>query len=78
MSFVQCELGRIRSVISSAKSEQQYSELYAAQQALSWALDQSGFASPSSAILGTPAEKEGCSVEPHPALFSNIHVLPGS
>jgi hypothetical protein len=44
-------------------------ELYAAQQALAWALDPTGFAAPFTTITGTRADSEDCPAELRPAPF---------
>jgi hypothetical protein len=46
VGFVQRELERLESALHEAQSESAYRELYAAQQALSWALEPSGFKAP--------------------------------
>lgn len=45
-SFIHRELDRINNVILGPISPDRYRELYVAQQALSWALDPSGYAAP--------------------------------
>lgn len=46
MSFIQRELEKTRSALREAVTSDQYSRLYAVQQALEWALDPGGYASP--------------------------------
>ncbi len=46
MSFIQRELDHISSALQAPRSEASYAQLYAAQQALSWAQDPDGFARP--------------------------------
>ncbi len=46
MSFIQRELDHISSALQAPCSEASYAQLYAAQQALSWAQDPDGFARP--------------------------------
>ena len=60
MSFVQRELDRIAARLRSDVPESEYAQLYAAQQALSWALEPRGFKAPYDAITGTPEGSEGC------------------
>jgi hypothetical protein len=48
--FVQRELDRIAGALREPQPPKRYCELYAAQQALSWALDPEHFASPVIAI----------------------------
>lgn len=54
MSFVQRELDRISAALG-APNQAEYDRLYAAQQALSWALEPTGFKSPYDEIMGTLA-----------------------
>lgn len=51
MSFVQREYERIADAMRVPQSDDRYCQLYAAQQALAWALDPEGFAAPSATIL---------------------------
>jgi hypothetical protein len=44
--FVQRELRRLEAALRQPQSESAYCQLYAAQQALSWAIEPSGFRSP--------------------------------
>ena len=52
IGFVQRELDRIAVALREAPSPECYARLYAAQQALSWALEPTGFKSPYDAITG--------------------------
>ncbi len=62
MSFVARELDRITGRLRQPDiPADQYERLYAAQQALSWALEPEGFRSPYDAIVGTPVSSEGYS-----------------
>jgi hypothetical protein len=73
MSFVQRELDRIAEAIRQPQSEEAEIKLHAAQQALAWALEPEGFASPYDAInrlnnnppTGTPEGSEDCSAPRH-------------
>jgi hypothetical protein len=65
MSFIQRERDRINLLIRDG-SHPNYAELYAAQQALSWAQDPNGFSSPVVTITGIQGEKVDCRAEPHP------------
>jgi hypothetical protein len=74
MTNIEHELARIAVELRRATSPEIYAQLYAAQQALSWATFPEGFMSPYGAILGgkvvplthrTPADSEDCSVTPH-------------
>jgi hypothetical protein len=59
MGFIERELTRISEAIRARQAEHsdsdEYRQLYAAQQALSWALEPVGFQAPLDTILGTPA-----------------------
>lgn len=63
--FVQRELDRIRAALREAPSPECCAKLHAAQQALSWAIEPIGFASPYDAIMGTPQAIGDCSETPH-------------
>lgn len=52
MSFIQRELDHIRTLLDTPERNPDYDRLYAAQQALSWALEPTGFAAPSMMITG--------------------------
>ncbi len=73
MGFMQRELERIERGLREPQSSERYCQLYAAQQALSWALEPSGFALPYDTIVSgrvrplrdTPASLEDCSGLPH-------------
>lgn len=61
MGFLQRELDRLNEAIrQTPQSQKHYRELFAAQQALAWASEPTGFASPFRAIMGTQADSEGC------------------
>jgi hypothetical protein len=55
MSFIQRELNRIHPLLLDVHHPQ-HAELYAAQQALRWAQDPDGFASPYRMLRGTLAD----------------------
>ena len=55
MSFLQRELDRIREALLSERDGEIYDRLYAAQQALAWASDPTGFRSPFNTITGAEA-----------------------
>jgi hypothetical protein len=46
VGFVQRELDRIAEALRETQTTKRYAELYAAQQALSWAIEPQGFAAP--------------------------------
>lgn len=60
MSFLQRELDRIRKGLLEPRGDEEYRQLHAAQQALSWALEPTGFKSPYDTIMGTPEGLEDC------------------
>ena len=55
MGFIERELERIAAALREPRSAD-YDQLYAAQQALSWALEPEGFKAPYDAIKGTLEE----------------------
>ena len=55
MSFIQRELDKISTALSETTGPQ-YIELYAAQQALAWALEPDGIRSPFQMVMGTQAD----------------------
>jgi len=61
MGFIERELERIREALRQAdQATDRYRQLYAAQQALSWALEPIGFRAPYDAIVDTPADAGDC------------------
>lgn len=71
MSFIQRELNKISIALASAGGKR--AELYAAQQALIWATEPAGFASPYAMIMGTQEGSEDCSADRHPLPSSGTH-----
>lgn len=60
MSFIQRELDNIRLALSTYEmGSDKYLELYAAQQALSWAMEPTGFNSPLKTIVPNYVEPTG-------------------
>jgi hypothetical protein len=66
---IQRELERIECALRDPQTDERYCQLYAAQQALAWALDPSGFASPFATIqrglvmpLNTQEARADCQV----------------
>lgn len=57
MSFLQREIDRIRAALTEPPSAD-HAELYAAQQALAWALEPTGFKSPYELIRGLPPKPD--------------------
>lgn len=70
MSCVQRELKRIQEMLPSRQCDPRFRELYAAQQALEWALEPNGVKSPFDMIMGTPGDLADCSAA--------LHLLPSS
>lgn len=68
MSFVQRELDKIAGALREPHLADKYEQLYAAQQALSWALNPSGFRAPYDEIMGILAAPEDCPASIHPRL----------
>ena len=68
MSFLQRELDRVRRALLDPLNRDRYDELYAAQQALSWASEPNGYASPMKMLMGTPGDLEGYSAPSHQPL----------
>ncbi len=67
MSFIQRELDRISAALRESPGRDDYAQLYAAQQALAWATEPQGYASPMKLLTGTSADSEGCLAHPQPA-----------
>ena len=67
MSFISREIDKIRLAMLDGKGNSK--ELYAAQQALEWALEPDGIQSPYTMIMGTQEGKEDCLDFPRPHLF---------
>src|SRR5689334_19600488 len=64
MQFIEHELKRIHDVITSNERPERYNELYAAQQALVWTLDQATFKAPSQMLVNDIQEDSaGCREE---------------
>jgi hypothetical protein len=72
MSFIQRELNRISAALLDPLSAN-YDQLYAAQQALSWALEPNGFKSPYDTIKGTPEGVGDCLSSSCPLPSSDNH-----
>lgn len=68
MSFLQRELDRVQCALRDPSNKDQYDELYAAQQALAWASEPNGYASPMKMLMGTPGDLEGYSAPSHQPL----------
>ena len=66
MGFVQRELDRISAALVEGPEANDYASLYAAQQALAWALEPTGIKAPFAMIRGTQEGTEGCLGCPDP------------
>ncbi len=65
MSFIQRELDRLQGALNSGQDSPKREEYYAAIQALSWALEPNGFASPYNMISGETGENPvDCPLKP--------------
>ena len=63
------EIARIQSALLDPNTTpEQYSQLYAAQQALAWVEDARVAKSPYSLVMGIQADSEDCSGVPRPSL----------
>lgn len=69
MGFIERELERISEAVRTRQADQsgtdEYRQLYAAQQALSWALEPDGFRAPFDMVMGTPVKPADCSENKH-------------
>jgi len=78
MGFIQRELARIAKLLPTLTGTPEYDQLYAAQQALSWALEPNGFKSPIDLVAGIQEGREGYWDAPHPTPFLDTRVPFGS
>jgi hypothetical protein len=67
MGFIERELDRIAAALREPRSAEQYAQLYAAQQALSWALEPIGFRPPYDSIADNLPSAADCSPDVCPA-----------
>ena len=73
MRYIEREFDRLRGLLAVPQSAERYTQFYAAQQALAWALDPSAFAAPSDTIsdgkvqplMGTQANSVDCLDQVH-------------
>ena len=63
MEHVHAELRRIESRLAAYPDPFEHAGLYAAQQALAWAMQPDAFASPLATVRGSAASSEDCSAE---------------
>lgn len=66
MSFIQRELDRISYALTHDPSRDKYPELYAAQQALAWAMDPEGFKAPYKMLVPEGEDCPVANLQPHP------------
>ena len=79
MSFLEREIARLAAAIVDPANIARRAELYAAQQALAWTTEPSGYASPFDMIMrDTREEPEGCPVEHRPLPFLDTRGPPHS
>ena len=72
MLFIQRELERIRSSLTSAEPPKYYDALYAAQQALAWVLDSDTFKAPHDMLaMSTPEDLRDCRAGNDRSAFSD-------
>ena len=69
MSAIEREFRLVQAALGDTQDESVYSRLYAAQQALAWALDPNQFASPYGAITDTLEGSGDCLAPPHHSPF---------
>ena len=67
MSYIQRELEKLAQALREPNLTDEYDQFYAAQQALSWALEPEGFKRPYDMITGTPGDSADCSARGHRA-----------
>ena len=72
MSFVQREIDRLHNAMVADPDGEQWKELHAARQALAWALEPNGVASPADVLMGIQVRREGYPAKSRPAPFSDI------
>ncbi len=76
--FIERELGRLRAAILDHSNADKRDFLHAAQQALEWAREPNGFATPFAMVMGIREERVDCPALRHPVQSSDIHVPPMS
>jgi hypothetical protein len=65
MSFIARELEKLNSDLCTNPKGDRYAEIYAAQQALAWALDPKSVKSPTTLLMGIQADSVDCLVDIH-------------
>ncbi len=66
MGFIERELEKISAALRESQAAEHYDRLYAAQQALAWVLEPTGFKAPYNAIMCTEEDSKGCLSESRP------------
>lgn len=66
MNQIKEQLEKISIALCETQNKEQYTQLYAAQQALSWALETNTFAEPYNMIMGIQANSEDYLAMLHP------------
>ena len=74
MGLIQREIDRLRSAMTATGDHPRHDELYAAQQALEWALEPGGMKSPYAMITGNLTEIEDYPARNGPFPSSGSHV----
>ena len=70
MDHIHAELSRIEARLAAYPDPFHHAGLYAAQQALAWAVQPDAYASPLATILGSAANSADCSAETRPPSLS--------
>ena len=73
MGFIERELTQIKKALGETSEGPLFDRLYAAQQALEWTQEPTGFKSPYKMIMGIQEDLTDCSNKPHPPQSSNIY-----
>jgi hypothetical protein len=75
---IQGELGKIGVALVETKDPERYNRLYAAQQALAWALNPAAFRSPLAFVMGRSEGSGDCLVYPCPPSSADTDCQPHS
>lgn len=66
MTYIQRELERLERALDNGVGNPRYPEIYAARQALAWAVDPEAFRAPYAYLNGTPEGSADCPAGPCP------------
>lgn len=66
MKYIKRELNQVSEALREPRNEDEYKQLYAVQQALSWALEPNGYKRPLVMVTGIQADSEDYPGSPHP------------